>query len=166
MVVFASGYADEARGCRTGYCLLSRWRGGKVIEKGVTYYPLRFPKHSWKEKAQAFICSANTLIVNERKRIPLYEEIIRKPLEDFKPDVIMVFGSEMPFGLVAGITDIPVILHIQGILNPCLNAYLPPFVSWKEYKSIGNGWKTGSIRGLNAKCGWFLALVKLRYVSG
>lgn len=113
----------------------------KVIEKRVTYYTLRFPKHSWKEKAQTFICSANTLIVNERKRIPLYEEIIRKPLEDFKPDVIMVFGSEMPFGLVAGITDIPVILHIQGILNPYLNAYLPPFVSWKEYKSIGNGWK-------------------------
>lgn len=53
----------------------------------------------------------------------------------------MVFGSEMPYGLVAGITDIPVILHIQGILNPYLNAYLPPFVSWKEYKSIGNGWK-------------------------
>lgn len=33
----------------------------KVIEKRVTYYTLRFPKHSWKEKAQVFICSAKTL---------------------------------------------------------------------------------------------------------
>lgn len=123
----------------------------KIIEEGVTYYPLRFPRHIWTETVQVFICSANTLIDNERKRIPLYEEIIRKPLEDFKPDVIMVFGSEMPFGLVAGITDIPVILHIQGILNPYLNAYLPPFVSWKEYKSIGNGWKNRLHKRIESK---------------
>ena len=113
----------------------------KVEENGVTYYPLSFPKHSFMEKVKAFVCSANTLVRDEQSRFPLYEEIIRKPLENFKPDVIMVFGSEMPFGLIASLTNIPVILHIQGILNPCLNAYLPPFVSWKDYKAWGNGWK-------------------------
>lgn len=138
----------------------------KVVQDGVTYYPLIWPGRSLMDKIKGVFCSEQSYVDMERKRYPLYEDIIRKPLENFKPDVIMVFGSEMPFGLVAGITDIPVILHIQGILNPCLNAYLPPFVSWKEYKSIGNGWKIGFIRGLNAKYGWFLALVKLRYVSG
>ena len=113
----------------------------KVVQDKVTYYPLRMPRHGVVDKVKAFVCSADTLVADERKRFPLYEEVLRRPLENFKPDVIMVFGSEMPFGLVAGITDIPVILHIQGILNPYLNAYLPPFVSWKEYKSIGDGWK-------------------------
>ena len=109
----------------------------KVVEDKVTYYPLSMPKHSLVDKVKSFICSADTLVENERKRYPLYEKVLRRPLEDFKPDVIMVFGSEMPFGLVAGITDIPVVLHIQGILNPYLNAYLPPFVSWNEYKIWG-----------------------------
>ena len=54
-------------------------------------------------------------------------------IENFKPDLIHVFGSEGFFGLLAQYTDIPIIIHIQGLLNPCYNAYLPPFVSWKQY---------------------------------
>ena len=56
-----------------------------------------------------------------------------KVLCDFKPDVIQIFGSENKYGLVASVTDIPIVLHIQGIVNPYLNAYLPPFVSKLDY---------------------------------
>lgn len=131
----------EREGMELGIAFSLDGEEEKVEENGVTYYPLSFPKHSFIEKVKAFVCPANTLVRDEQRHFPLYEEIIRRPLEDFKPDVIMVFGSEMPFGLVASLTDIPVILHIQGILNPCLNAYLPPFVSWKDYKALGKGWK-------------------------
>lgn len=113
----------------------------KVKENGVTYYPLSFSKYSMIEKLKVFACSEKTVVEIERKRFLMYEDVIRKPLEDFNPDVIMVFGSEMPFGLVASLTDIPVILHIQGVLNPYFNAYLPPFISWKDYVAMGNGWK-------------------------
>lgn len=105
----------------------------KVVQDGVTYYPLSLPGRSLKDKVKGFFCSETSFIEMEKKRYPLYEDILRKPVEDFKPDVILVFGSEMPFGLVAALTSIPVVLHIQGILNPCLNAFLPPFVSWSEY---------------------------------
>lgn len=66
-----------------------------------------------------------------------YETIVMPLLlqvvEDFHPDIIHVFGSENIFGLIANHTKIPVVLHIQGVLNPCLNAFLPPFYSWRDY---------------------------------
>ena len=126
---------------------------GKVVEDRVTYYPLKMPKLGLVGKVKALACSADTLVGDERRRFPLYERILKRPVDDFKPDVILVFGSEEPFGLVAGITDIPVVLHIQGVLNPYLNAYLPPFVSWGEYRSMGNGWKN-RLRGRAERKMW------------
>lgn len=38
-------------------------------------------------------------------------------INDFQPDVIHVFGSESEFGLIAGMTDIPCIVYIQGVLT-------------------------------------------------
>ena len=71
-------------------------------------------------------------IKEEEALWPAYREEMLKVLDDFKPDIIQIFGSENKYGLVAAVTDIPVVLHIQGIVNPCLNAYLPPFVSWEK----------------------------------
>lgn len=64
---------------------------------------------------------------------PKYRAEMLKVLDDFKPDVIQIFGSENKYGLVASVTKIPIVLHIQGIVRPCLNAYLPPFVSKLDY---------------------------------
>ena len=113
----------------------------KVVEDRVTYYPLRMPKASPMEKVKGIVCPVSTLAAEERKRYPLYEQVLKRPIDDFQPDVIIVFGSEGPFGLVAGITSTPVALHIQGVLNPYLNAYLPPFVSWKDYQAWGGKWR-------------------------
>jgi glycosyltransferase involved in cell wall biosynthesis len=54
-------------------------------------------------------------------------------INDFKPDIIHIWGSEAPFGLIYSCTTIPIVLHIQGIIIPCNNAYLPPFVSYRSY---------------------------------
>lgn len=67
---------------------------------------------------------------------PAYREEMLKVLDDFKPDIIQIFGSENKYGLVASATDIPVVSHLQGIVSPCLNAYLPPFVSWKKISRL------------------------------
>lgn len=64
---------------------------------------------------------------------PNYRAEMLKVLDDFKPDVIQIFGSENKYGLVASVTKIPIVLHIQGIVRPCLNVYLPPFVSKLDY---------------------------------
>ena len=49
-----------------------------------------------------------------------------RAIHDFKPDVIHIWGTEYPYGTVCCHTDIPCILHIQGILTPYCNAKFPP----------------------------------------
>jgi len=41
-------------------------------------------------------------------------------IDEVKPDVIQVFGSEMDYGLICERTEVPVVIHIQGILHSCL----------------------------------------------
>lgn len=57
--------------------------------------------------------------MHERMAIPNLLNVV----DDFHPDIIQVFGSENIYGLIAKYVKIPVILHIQGILSTCLNAF-------------------------------------------
>ncbi|MGM9795278.1 MAG: glycosyltransferase family 4 protein [Candidatus Aphodosoma sp.] len=50
-----------------------------------------------------------------------YIEII----DDFKPDIIQIFGSENEFGDICSHIDIPVVIHMQGCLPPYHNALFP-----------------------------------------
>ena len=47
-------------------------------------------------------------------------------VDRYKPDIIHVFGTEWPFGLIAERVDIPVVIHIQGAMIPLNNAICPP----------------------------------------
>ncbi len=58
----------------------------------------------------------------EQDHLLAYLKIVR----EFKPDIIHVFGTENPFGLIAQHTKVPVVIHIQSILNAYVNAYFPP----------------------------------------
>lgn len=49
-----------------------------------------------------------------------------KIVEENKPDLIHVFGSEWPFGLLASRVDIPVVIHIQGLWSQIRNSLLLP----------------------------------------
>ena len=92
--------------------------GQKVRKNKTTYYPI-------KRKVRN---SLKKLINNwsaERISVKNYEQSILKVINDFKPDVIQVFGSEGIFGIVQDLTEIPVVVHIQGLINPCLNTYYP-----------------------------------------
>jgi glycosyltransferase involved in cell wall biosynthesis len=51
---------------------------------------------------------------NDTKEILLLLKII----EDVKPDVIHIHGTEDNFGLIQSYTNIPVVISIQGILSP------------------------------------------------
>lgn len=48
------------------------------------------------------------------------------------PDIIHVFGTEGGLGLVSEVTNIPVVLHLQGILSALWEGWLPQNVSWNE----------------------------------
>lgn len=55
----------------------------------------------------------------------LYVKDIQDIILDFKPEIIHLFGMESPLATILGNTEIPVIVHLQGLLTACSNAYFP-----------------------------------------
>lgn len=109
----------------------------KEEQHGVTYYPIR-NRHN-RTRMERF---ASVLLGSPRQEkdlVAAYVDIVN----DFKPDIIQVFGSEHSYGLVAEYTDVPVVLHIQGIMNPYFKAFLPPSTTWRDY--IRTPFKPGSM---------------------
>lgn len=91
-------------------------------ERGnVTYYPVRKIKKS----------NIDKLITNWSCKIEsgTYIKEFLEVINDFKPDVIQVFGTENAFAEIQQHTPIPVVIHLQGLLNPYNNAFYPPGVS-------------------------------------
>lgn len=85
----------------------------KYIKDGVVYYPITINAPSM---LQRFLCKDN-----KRDFIAYCLRII----DDYKPDLIHIFGSENDFGLLCQHTDIPIVIHMQGCLPPYYNALFP-----------------------------------------
>lgn len=96
----------------------------KIEQDKVTYYPISNQKSN---KLFSIIKLFSQYKIEED--MPIIKRMI-DIVNDFQPDIIHIFGSEKQFGLISLYTQIPIILHIQGILIPYLNAFLPPFISW------------------------------------
>lgn len=98
----------------------------KVIKEKTIYFPLEMGKRSLLEKLKnRFLKPEKIDSLNVAKYI--------KIIDEFKPDVIEVFGTEDSFGLITKNIDIPVVIHIQGLLMPYDNAYFPPSISKHNY---------------------------------
>lgn len=111
----------------------------KEAQNGTTYYILPRPSKTLMYILTTIVGKIeHSSLMHERMAIPNLLNVVN----DFRPDIIQVFGSENIYGLIAKHVEIPVILHIQGILSACLNAFLPPFVSWRDYIN-----QTKSIKG-------------------
>lgn len=107
-------------GIELGVCFFSDQKGGKFMQNSVAYYPMAFKYSSRSGK------------IYQRLTGALYDsntEGIREAIADFKPDVIHLFGTESGVGEVVHLTDIPVVVHIQGLVNPYLYAWLPKGIS-------------------------------------
>ncbi|GHV57480.1 hypothetical protein FACS1894182_06420 [Bacteroidia bacterium] len=46
-------------------------------------------------------------------------------INEFKPDIIQIFGLESRFCPIIDYTNIPTVIYLQGILNPIFNAFFP-----------------------------------------
>lgn len=71
---------------------------------------------------------------------------LKKVIDDFDPDLIQVFGTESAFGIISNHTNKPVIIHLQGIINPCLNAWMIPGLN--KYGLLKNSNLSYFIRGI------------------
>lgn len=58
---------------------------------------------------------------SQRNSLATYLDVI----DDFKPDLIQIFGSENEFGVICANTKIPVVIHMQGCLPSYHNALFP-----------------------------------------
>lgn len=128
---WTSSLQDELvkqEGIELGVCFCKDGEPEKVEQNGVTYYPV--PNH---RKAKKDII-LDIIHHNDLKRDEVvweqYFVHFHRVIDDFKPDVIHVFGSELYIGLstiIAKEMNIPCVLHIQGLLS--LSIYIPPYRS-------------------------------------
>lgn len=71
--------------------------------------------------------------INYDNKLSKQLTIIKKIVDECRPDIIHVFGSEHTGGMVSTITNIPVVIHIQGILTVWEQTWLPHNMSWGKY---------------------------------
>jgi len=71
-----------------------------------------------------------------------FDEII----EDFKPDIIHVFGTESGFGKILMNRSEKILFNIQGLIGPITDVYFPPGIS--KFKAFLRSDISSVIRGL------------------
>lgn len=83
----------------------------------VQYIPI-FTKYTFIDKIKKFVSwDADAKIITSA---------VKKIIEETKPDIIHVFGTEWPFGLIKKYTNIPVVIHIQGSIVEYNKFLYPP----------------------------------------
>ena len=112
----------------------------KVEQDGVVYYPI--PHHTKSKKDKILDLFKLNDATRDEVLWPYYEHKFKEVIEDFEPDVIHIFGSELYHGLAARVAgNIPMVLHIQGLLSLSIYILLPPGFSRREYIMSGKGLK-------------------------
>jgi glycosyltransferase involved in cell wall biosynthesis len=110
-------HIKKTKGIELAVCFFyNRLNRFKFFHNSVTYYPV-------KGKNSSLVGKFRTRFFNELNDSNV--EAVRKAVDDFKPDVIQLFGTESGLGEIIREIDIPVIIHIQGLINPCLAAWFP-----------------------------------------
>ena len=82
----------------------------KFVLNKTSYFPvnIKLPKNRFIKVIARWKHS-----IQHENNIQAYLKII----EEFKPDIINIFGTESSFGLIISKTTVPCIIHIQGNLN-------------------------------------------------
>lgn len=126
-------HLKEVPGMSIGYVYLGKSWEIKENED-IKYFSIPKKENSIRDKIIQFLGGDWEKI--EEKSWEYYKLYLKKVVDDFRPDILHVFGSEDIFGLVTFVTSKPIVLHIQGILNPYLVAYMPPGFSWHSYNIL------------------------------
>lgn len=110
----------------------------KVVQDNISYYVVPNYHKSRKDKYLDFIHIKD--VTRDEIQWSHYENQLKMVIDDFKPDVIEIFGSEFYFSLAARVSKhIPTVLHFQGILSLSIYIFLPPGISKWQYIMSGKG---------------------------
>lgn len=91
----------------------------KNQQDNTIYYPIFEPLKTSIQKLKKYYGGYKK--ISPRKYLYQIEKII----QDFNPNIIHLFGMENPMATILGHTNIPVVVHLQGLLSPYDNAFFP-----------------------------------------
>lgn len=110
----------------------------KVVQDNISYYVVPNYHKSRKDKFLDLMHIKD--VTRDEIQWSHYENQLKMVIDDFKPDVIEIFGSEFYFSLAARVSKhIPTVLHFQGILSLSIYIFLPPGISKWQYIMSGKG---------------------------
>lgn len=95
------------------------------------YYPVHIPDRSGLKKLYYYWQGYKKDVFDKSIVNPLKEVI-----KDFAPDVIHIFGTESNLAYIIDETDIPCVVHLQGLLCACSNISYPAGISEKDFLTI------------------------------
>lgn len=91
----------------------------KDQQNNTIYYPIFEPSKTSIKKLKEYYGGYKKITPNK------YLDQIEKIIQDFNPHIIHLFGMENPMATILGHTNIPVVVHLQGLLGPYDNAFFP-----------------------------------------
>lgn len=101
-----------------------------VQVKNVTYLPVQY-QYGTNGLHKLCIRHFRNEAVYRSERI----KAMVKKIQDYKPDLIHIWGIEQfHASILEYIKDIPVVVHIQGLLSACMYAHTPPAISLDDMR--------------------------------
>jgi glycosyltransferase involved in cell wall biosynthesis len=99
----------------------------KARIKNVNLYGLPNPeeRNILKKAYKRLTMASDSLKVNS---------FLNEVIDDFDPDVIQIFGSENPFGLIIEQQKKPVVIHIQGYLEVWKGKWYSGISRWEQFR--------------------------------
>lgn len=102
-----------------GFVFFTKRNEQPFFHSSTHYYPIYKPPLSFFNKIR--------LILGFSLNHKALTAMLLYPINQFKPDVIHIHGTENPFGLIAKHVNIPIVISIQGILNEIIKYYYKGF---------------------------------------
>ena len=99
----------------------------KSQKKGITVFGLPNPAEKNILKKAYNRVTGTSREININSYIP---EVV----DDFNPDIIQIFGSENPFGLIVKDIKTPVVIHIQGYLFVWQRKWFSGITAWEQFR--------------------------------
>lgn len=98
---------------------ISHIQHSKEVQNNTIYYPIYESPSNGLQKIKKYYGGY------KKYDLKKYLNQIEQIIQDFQPDIIHLFGLENPLAVVLGNTTIPIVVHLQGLLGPCDNAFFP-----------------------------------------
>jgi glycosyltransferase involved in cell wall biosynthesis len=103
-----------------GIAFLSKDDAREKHVENVKYFPLNSRQNSIMKLISRYRVRIENQNVNKN---------IIQLVNDFKPDLIHVFGTEGVFASLVVDLNVPVVIHLQGLITPYVNAFFPNSIS-------------------------------------